>query len=233
MTIKDMHYDFKKKLNKTDSQQNRNLLIPEIDWTLNEAKDLYVKIVAFPKRYEGLGFEIGQRTIDDIKTIVEPSTCIDVVNNVVTLPEDYMFYVSGEVLMNKGNCLDVKGNLIIRQHNDSFEDSPFDESSFEWRTVNGVFNRDGIRLFNKDFTVSKLCISYIRKMKYIHNAEEFRNGQYKLPSGQILSGSQDCELPEHTHSEIVDIAVLLATGELQISDYQIKQNKLNFNQINK
>jgi len=36
MTVKDMHYDFKKKLNKVDSQQNRNLLIPEIDWTHND-----------------------------------------------------------------------------------------------------------------------------------------------------------------------------------------------------
>ena len=48
MTIQDMHYDFKKKLNKIDSQQNRNLLIPEIDWTLNEAQELFVKITAFP-----------------------------------------------------------------------------------------------------------------------------------------------------------------------------------------
>lgn len=233
MTIKDMHYDFKKKLNKIDSQQNRNLLVPEIDWTLNEAQELYVKIVAFPKRYEFLGFEIGQRTIDDIKTLVEPSYCIDVVNNVAPLPDNYWFYINGEVHMEKGDCKNVVGNLFVRQHNDSFEDSPFDSSSFEWRTVNGVFDKTGIRLFNKDFLVTKLCINYLRKMKYIHNAEEFRGGQYKLPSGEILSGSQNCELPEHTHREIVDIAVLLATGEMQIPDYQIKQNKLNFNQINK
>lgn len=233
MTIQDMHYDFKKKLNKIDSQQNRNLLIPEIDWTLNEAQELYVKIVAFPKKYEYLKFEIGQRTIDDIKTIVEPSHCIDVIDNVAPLPDNYWFFVDGKAYMNKGNCTNIEGNLFIRQHSDSFEDSPFDESSFEWRTVNGVFDRTGIRVSPKDFRVTKLCINYLRKMKYIHNAQEFRGGQYKLPSGQILSGSQNCELPEHTHREIVDIAVLLATGEMQIPDYQIKQNKLNFNQINK
>ena len=38
MNISEMHYDFKKKLNKVDSEQNRNLLVPEIDWALNEAQ---------------------------------------------------------------------------------------------------------------------------------------------------------------------------------------------------
>jgi|GEM_PF-6135448 len=42
-------------------------------------------------------------------------------------------------------------------------------------------------------------------------------------------GFQDCELPEHTHREIVDIAVLLVSGELQLPDYQIKFNKINMN----
>lgn len=231
MTIQDMHYDFKKKLNKIDSQQNRNLLIPEIDWTLNEAQELFVKITAFPKKYEYLGFEIGQRTIDDIKSIVEPDFEIDVVNNLATLPENYWFYVSGDGLMDKGNCKDVKGTLIIRQHNDSFEESSFDSSSFEWRTINGVFNKNGIKLFSEDFKITKLRINYIKKLSYIHNAGQFRTGQYNLPSGTVLSGSKDCELPEHTHREIVDIAVLIASGELQAQDYQIKYNKLNINQI--
>ena len=29
-------YDFKMKLNKIDSQQYRNLIIPQVDWILNE-----------------------------------------------------------------------------------------------------------------------------------------------------------------------------------------------------
>ena len=75
------------------------------------------------------------------------------------------------------------------------------------------------------------CIDYLKKPSYIHNAGEFSTGQYTLPSGQTLSGFQNCELPEHTHREIVDIAVLITSGELQLPDYQIKYNKLNLNQI--
>ena len=75
-------------------------------------------------------------------------------------------------------------------------------------------------------------MSYIRRHKYVHNAEDFVGGSYELPSGQLLTGFQDCELPLNTHDEIVDIAVMIVTGQLQIPDYQIKQNKITLNQIN-
>ena len=74
-------------------------------------------------------------------------------------------------------------------------------------------------------------MSYIRKPKYIHNAQAFRNGTYQLPSGAVLTGTNDCELPEHTHREIVDIAVAMVSGELLSPDFQMKLSKLNFNEL--
>ena len=232
MTIKDMHYDFKKKLNKIDSQQNRNLLIPEIDWSLNEAVEIFIKSIAEPRTKTYFGFELNQRSIDDIRTLVVNNQCLIVNNNIVTLPDNYLHFVKGEIIMSKNNCKNVKGKFKLRQHDDEFEDSPFDNSNFEWRTVNGVFFENGIKLYDDGtFTNEQLCISYIKKPLYIHNAEDFRNGSYKLPSGIILNGSVNCELPEHTHREIVDIAVMIATGELQIPDYELKMNKLRLNQL--
>lgn len=232
MTIKDMHYDFKKKLNKVDSQQNRNLLIPEIDWALNEALEIYVKIIAQPRIKSYFGFEVNQRSIDDIRTLVVNNQCLNVINNVVALPVNYWHYIKGNITMSKGSCTNVKGNFHLRQHDDDFENSPFDKSSFEWRSVNGVFFEGGIKVYDDGtFTNNQLCISYIKKHPYIHNAQDFRTGTYKLPSGIILTGTANCILPEHTHREIVDIAVLLVTGEIQGQDYQIKLNKLNLNQL--
>lgn len=232
MTIKEMHYDFKKKLNKIDSQQYKNLLVPEIDWVLNEAQELFVKMVAKPRMRSYLGFEINQRTIDDIRTLVVNNQCLDVSNDTVTLPDDYWHYVRAEVEMSKGNCTGIKAKFHVRQHDDEFENSPFDKSSFEWRTVNGVFFENGIKLYTDgSFSNDRFCISYIKRPRYIHNAEDFRNGTYNLPSGTVLTGTVDSELPDHTHREIVDIAVLIATGEIQAPDYQTKQAKLNFNQL--
>ena len=232
MTISEMHYDFKKKLNKVDSEQNRNLLIPEIDWALNEAQELFIKMVAEPRQRSFLGFEKSQRAIDDIRTIVKSEQVVTITNGVAPIPEDYLFFLKAEVLMDKGNCRGVKGRLHVRQHDDEFENSPFDKSSFEWRIVNGLFITEGVKVFDDGtFTNKSLVLSYIRKPSYVHNAKAFRKETYRLPSGVELTGTVDCELPAHTHREIVDIAVALVSGELLSNDYQVKLSKLNINEL--
>ena len=238
MNIKEMHYDFKTKLNKLDSQQYRNLNIVEIDWLLNEAQEIFIKKVAVPRIRSFRGFEKTQRSIDDIRTLILDSECplVDGSTDLFSLPPNYWHYIRGRVTMSQGICSSVKGTLKIRQHDDEFEDSPFDSSSYKWRIVNGVFKGNTIKLYINNFTVSKLEISYIKRPLYIHNAEDFRSnnssGSYNDLSGNTLTGTQDSELPEHTHREIVDIAVLIATNNLQIPDYQIKQQKLQMNNLN-
>ena len=231
MLVADMHYDIKKKLNKVDSNKYRNLLIPELDWTLNEAAELYVKIIAQPRRYSHLGFELNQRSIDDIRTLITTEE-IAVVDNVAALPDDYWFYTSGEVDMTKGSCTNIKGKVYIRQHDDEFEKSPFDKSSFEWREVNATFDENGIVFYTDEtFTISTFYLTYVKRIPYICNAEAFGVSGYELPSGEVLATNQDCILPEQTHREICDIAVLLLTGELQEQLYQVKQDKVVFNNL--
>ena len=238
MNAREMHYDFKQKLNKIDSQKYRNLLVPEIDWKLNEAQEVFVKIIAEPRLRSQLGFEINQRTIDDIRTIVVNQTqakgnCIKptVYNEssfIAQLPQEYWFYVSSKAYGTKDTCKNVELATKVRQHDDEHELSPFDKSSFEWREVNLRFINEGIRIFtDSTFTVDWLCINYIKKPRRIHNAQDFQGGQYKLLDGTLLTGSQDCELPEMVHREIVDLAVLITAGDLSLPDFQLKQNKIN------
>ena len=232
-----MQYDIKFKLNKVDSQQYRNLRIPELDWVINEAYEIFVKSVAEPRTSNYLGFETSQRTIDDIRTIVVNDkniipTKLDNKTYVLSLPQDYMFYISASVVITKKNCSDRIARAILRQHDDRFESSPFDNSSFEWKEVNIRFYEDGIKLFTDGtFDIKEVKLNYIRKHAYIHNAQDFLpTGSYKLPSGTLLTGSQDCELPTQTHREIVDIAVLILTNNLELPTYQLKQAKVNLNQ---
>ena len=213
MVVEDMHYDFKKKLNKGDSQQYKNLQIPEIDWTLNEAAELFVKLIAQPRYRSLLGLETSQRTIDDIRTIittrnienintqnivgditlsstiitnisdahnaliytgqvltgtgistgtkvlyknnegsnansivieaVATATTIDlpiVINNenIISLPTDYWIYADSSATINKETCLNASGEVIIRQHDDNYELSPFDKSSFVFSMFDDV-----------------------------------------------------------------------------------------------
>ena len=237
MNIKEMQYDVKFKLNKVDSEQYRNLRIPELDWVINEAYEIFVKSIAEPRTSNYLGFETSQRTIDDIRTIVVNDkslipTKLDNKTYTATLPQDYMFFISANIVMSKKGCSDRSGTVIVRQHDDRFEISPFDDSSFEWKEVNIRFYDGGIKIFTDGtFEIKEVKLNYIRKHAYIHNAQDFLpTGSYKLPSGQVLTGIQNCELPDQTHREIVDIAVLILTNNLELPSYQFKQAKVNLNQ---
>jgi hypothetical protein len=230
MTAREMHYDFKQKFNKIDSNQNRDLLVPEIDWQLNEAQEVFVKMIAQPRLKSQLGFEINQRTIDDIRTIVVDQkfdqgivpTVYDDSSFISGLPSDYWFLTKAQVYATKGNCSNLKMRRVkIQQHDDDHEESPFTRSSFEWRTVNVRFNKEGLRVFtDKTFTITKVCFEYIKKPRRIHNAEDFDGGTY-----DGLTGTQSCELPEGVHKEIVDIAVMLATLNINSPEYQTKKEK--------
>lgn len=237
MNVKEMQYDIKFKLNKVDSEQYRNLKVPELDWVINEAYEIFVKSIAEPRTSNYLGFEINQRTIDDIRTIVVNDekiipTKLDTKIYNITLPQNYMFYISADVVISRKGCSDRIARAILRQHDDRFETSPFDNSSFEWKEVNIRFYDDGIKLFTDGtFEIKEVRLNYIRKHAYIHNAQDFLpTGSYKLPSGELLTGIQNCELPEQTHREIVDIAVLILTNNLELPTYQLKQAKVNLNQ---
>lgn len=237
MDVRAMHYDLKVKLNKVDSQQFRNLRVPEIDWLLNEAQEVFIKKIAQPRIKNGYGFEVNQRSIDDVRTIVVDSLTPLVISNFNTqdnsfqaaLPADYMFFISGYACITKGQCENQRARMYVKQHDDLHEESPFDSSSFEWREVSVRFFKNGLRVFTDGtFIVESICeFNYIKQPAYIQNAQDYVGGTYNLPNGTPLVGFQNCELPEHTHREIVDLAVLIATGQIQIPDYQIKQDKIN------
>jgi hypothetical protein len=247
MNIKEMHYDFKQKINKIDSQQYRNLKVPEIDWKLNEAIELFVKIVAEPKHATKLGFELSQRVIDDIRPLVTDTILQQSSNpdkdpliEIWELPTDYMDYVSTEEMsITQGaesdateGCKVRVEKVIVRQHDDNFQSSLFDKSSFLWREVNVRFFDEGIKVFTSgEFWVTTFRISYIKHPRSVNNSESYIGGTYQTLAGVTLTTNVSCELPVHVHREIVDLAVAITTGDLQIPDYQIKRDKLGMNQL--
>lgn len=233
---RNMHYDYKTKLNRLDSQKYVNMRVPAIDWKLNEAQDVLIQMLTSPRYARSYGFESNQRSIDDIRTIVingfeiVPASAsrnrfiaklpVGVPNN------EYLHHISSYAYCVKGDCTALIRTTQI-QHDDKAEESPFDKSSFEWEQVNmRIVNNDIILYTDGTFTISKLYLDFIRKPKFFHSAEDASATGYTLPDGEtILTGYQNCELPEILHREIVDLAVLITTGDL-LPDYQAKQSKL-------
>lgn len=215
MNIKEMHYDFLVKFNKLDSQKNENFLVPEIDWFLNTGLRLYInKKTAFLK--EPYPISEGRRNLEDIKELVVYSHQLSITNNLVTLPEDYETLIEGEVIMNKSCCSEnKKGKLIIQNYYTNREISPFNNSSFEWREVNGTFQKNGLQLYDDGTFTNVSCnLTYVKKHPYMHNAEDFDTNGYTSGDNHYR-GIQNCLLSEETHRDIVDLAVFFAQSTIQ------------------
>ena len=232
MSIQEMHYDFKSKFNKIDSQGNRNLIIPEIDHVLNLALELFVENTAFPRKSDVSinGFEKTTRITEEIRPLV---TKADFTKNgdYFLIPTDYWYYVKSVADCTKETCVNKSCNTVVRQHDDDFN-TAFSKSSFEWREVNITFDLNGIKTYSEGFTVNSLNVTYIKKHSFIHNAAGYNNNTYTRLNGTVLTGTENCILPENTHKYIVDIAVQLSSISLNSGNPQVDNLRSNLNILN-
>lgn len=225
MNIAEMHWEFLRRLNKVDSQQNTRFPVPVIDQLLNEAIDAFVRSFGYP-RSGRIGVEGNQRAIDDFRTLIEKTdlTFTSVSDYYQTqLPPDYRHFVKGVVSAKRGDCR-KRIRAYVGQYDDLVEESSYTRSSLEWEEANIFFAKDFIRIW-ADFTPEYITLDYLRKPAKVYNAAAY-GGTYKDFNGNVLFGTQNCDLPENTHSEIVDLAVLSATNDISPLNYNLKKDKL-------
>lgn len=225
-----MHYAFKVDLNKLDSNQNRNVSIPEVDFLFNRALILYVNNIFFPRDSRIPGFESTQRSIDNLRTLVVPGEFLPVSNKLVPYPQDYWHFIKARALVRRGNC-SKEIRLFPQQHDDLVEENSIYKSDFDWETLNFTYTSPGLKLEYSGFEVEEVKMGYVRKHPYMHNAEDYDpDGYESLHSGNLLTGHQNCELPDDSCEDIVQIAVFLASGAIQDQVYSAIKEKLTFNQ---
>ena len=242
MTVSEMHYDFKLKFNKLDSQDYQNFQVPEIDWVLNEAQLLFLKQRYGLTNPKQTGFEGSQKRIDDLRNLVvkssslaaSPSTSTG--SMMATLPSDYMFMLRVEAVAQKVKC--GRKNLICRitQHDDLSNtlNDPYYTPSFEWGEIPLVFGTessapaDANTIFGYSdgtFSIISYTLDYLRTPRRIAFPSGVPGNAYNTPAGVAVTVDQNCELAEHTHTEIVDLAVQIAAGNVEHPGLQIKMAK--------
>lgn len=252
MDINSMHFDFKVKLDKVDSQDRRNFLPAETDWFLNEAQLIYVKRRYGINNKYNRGFEEIQKRTDDLKslhikspTTIQPGLTPTIVNSGVyeaklnNLSYDYLLFTRGTADITKDGCGSKSFiSLSDTEHDDlnnTLGNNHYDPS-FEWGVIPIVFSKtddssvteSSIYLYtNNNFSIDKVYIDYIKMPKRVFfDGYDSLDGQYISGQGQV-----DSELPEHTHNEIVDLAVYLASTAIEDPNYvKLKSNKLQMNE---
>ena len=221
MTVQELHYDFDVKFDRVSSLSKPDFLPAEKDWLLNEAQSMLIK-----QKYNNKlnpGFETSQKRIDDLKSLVvkfpaqAPLSPTRVSSDLYTLSLSdlafpYLFYISGKAKLvdPRNNC---SSTAILRfiPHDDLYRSlkDPWNKTNSSSIIFNFASsptpNQDAIYLYSGDFEIESVYIDYIRHPLRINL------GTYEYIDG-IIYPPQSSELPEHTHNEVVDLAVFLASS---------------------
>lgn len=173
-SIKEMHYQFKLKLDKVDSATNINFVVPEIDWRLKRAEAKFIKDrVAQSNPFSNGAYEFNNKIIDDLKNIIVSQTITDITNDgnkyYIDLPEDYYYYINCEATCVKSNVTKL---IPCQVRNNTEEIMIFNSSSFEWEELNVIFlDKQLVLITDGTFNISSITLKYVKVPVLLHNAE--------------------------------------------------------------
>lgn len=236
-SVKELHYQFKLNMDRVDSLSNPDFNIAEIDWLLNEAQLIFVKQRMNPSpNSRNKGFEQSQKRIDDLGNLVikyplqpgiapaNPASGIYEVP-LQNLAFQYMYLVSAWVEATVSEGCTKKIPLKFMQHDDyvlALKD-PFNMAGEEFIPYNigraSSGTSEALYIYSP-FPVTSVFIEYIKYPKRVSY------GIYTYIDG-VTYPEQTLETPPATHSEIVDIACVLAGLNTQNPEYiQLRQTKV-------
>ena len=208
---------------------------------INEAIDKFYKT-----RYSGIntkqqGFEQSQKRIDDLRSLVktksynDTDTNSDITNNdntySVTLPTDYVLMLgdTAGILPTEGNeqCweTDENGDYIVK-YSDTIEatienidrqlSNSLSEHLLKYCTARPLrlIQGDTVYMYTDGkYEVTKYTITYLSKPSFIDSSN--------------ITDTEYTSLPEHTHMEIVKMAVQLYLATKPMEHYSVYSSEVN------
>jgi hypothetical protein len=225
MNSVEMHLAFRFGMDKLDSLNMPNFLQSEIDLLLNQAQERFIKQRYGINNNKRQSFEETQKRTDDLKELVynasltpNPTNSDNKPNGVfVDLPstvgQEYWFAVNEECEIELVDCHDetITRRVPVRaiQHDDynKIITDPF-EKPYSLEVLRLMLNGQ-VELISDGSTINTYYLRYIKKPV------------------KITYNTVDCELSEHTHQEIVDMAIALALEGIEARRQQTFNNITN------
>lgn len=256
MTVQEQHIDFKRKLNKIDSQKYRNLRPEEIDLYLNEGMEVFIKKRIGLNNIYKKGFESTQKRVEDLRDIhvkaeddtAQPFTGTEIETGVwrfdlatlgsVNNKLKYLYKTRIRFRGTQGSCTNKLLDGIQAQSDDLNEilNSEFYSPSFEWGEVPYNFAGNYVYAYTGgDFTLGTILIDYIKRPAKIANPNAIKDNTgnvigYNYPDG-TPAVQTDCEIQSmYGPSEIVDEAVRIAMIDLGDQRIKLENIKLSNNE---
>lgn len=226
-----MHTAVKLGLDKSEDLSYPHFEAEELDFWLNEAVDRFVKTRYSGANTKDKGFEESQKRTDDLYTLVEEVRKVpvsatgdgDKPNSYLIgpyvgpgvetdeLPDDYMLFLNDEVTITFDHEVTGSSTTIRTGVTECTSDSyytkvsdPYGEHILHMSTAKPLrlFSTKGIELITDgNYTIPYYYLRYIRE-----------------PA--VIGAAQDCDLPDHTHKEIVNLTVKMLTENIESPRYQ-------------
>jgi len=217
-----MHVEFKLLMDKGDSLDAPGFLEEEIDRFLNMSQDRFVSKRAFGNNPRRTSFEEDQKRRDDLRTlIVEFSdssftvTSANKPNGVfIQLPSDYRHAINEETILQDKELKEHRVGVkpITHDRYNKIIDDPFNKpkKTSAYRLDYGSFDtNEYFEIITGDnITLLQYFLRYIKEPPQI-------------------GVDQDCILADHTHREIVRMAVLDSLENVEQPRYQSSKIELN------
>lgn len=203
---------------------------------INEAIDKFYKT-----RYSGINskaesFEQSQKRIDDLRNLIGTAVYTTEISNEdnvykVSLPEDYTLMLgdtagitpvegyeqcweldeNGEYIVKRNDTIEVTIETLDRQLNNSLSEHLLKYCTA--RPLRLIQNNNILLFTDGKYKVSEYKLTYLRKPVYL-DSKNITNTEYT-------------SLPEHTHMEIVKMAVQLYLATKPMEHYSVYSAEVN------
>ena len=232
MNIETMHVNVKLEHDKTSALELPSFEPEEIDFWINMAIRRFGKTRYGGISSKGTSFEQTQKRIDDLRTLIkvysDPSGIAGSIDSTkgytFQLPiegselgdEDYWFALAEEVTITV-DAVETKVG-VIESTLDEYRfrvDDPFSEHILHYGSAKPIrlFHGNSVELISDgNYTVDDYHLTYLRKPVDVDISAET---------------PVDCDLPEHTHDEIVKLAVNMMLENIEQPRYQTHMNEVN------
>lgn len=238
MDIENMHIAVKQELDKTSALELPAFEPEEIDFWLNNAIRKFVKSRYSGVNSKGTSFEQTQKRTDDLRTLVESVTLAmgnghDGTGDGVfpnswscDIPADYWFSLSEEANIGVEIPTEIPGVTLTRETRvgitectlDEYRqkvDDPYSEHILHYTLAKPLrlFIDDRIDIVHDgNYTIEDYYLTYLKVPDTVDNVPE---------------GTTDCNLPEHTHDEVVKLAANMMLENIEQPRYQTHMNEVN------
>lgn len=230
-----LQHEFRRRVNRGDSNKGESFEVLDIDSYLNEAQDIF-----YTNRLSLM--ETNPQVREDLRKAEVKDYC-DQCNfykkdNKICLfnfPKDYYRRIRQTANV---SCVDSRGcddkdiTLRIAQSDDISEilSDPFRKPSFEFEEGWADEGIDGLYIYhNSAFKVNKVCISYYKQLPRIATPSLVEPQGFYIDGGGVKVTKDQGYILDNTDSWriVVDIAALLAFRDItDQSNYQLELNKI-------